>query len=547
MNMKHIYRLFLFTTSLISCLLAACSEDERPDYLLPSFQVNEATEVTRTSALLTGEVILHGNGTVSDVHFRYGTTESMEQVASCPEGTLQAMARLNDLQPGTTYYFCLEASNGYSAVHNDTQTFTTLPNKIPTVSHITRINQSPLSITVSYEITDNGGETITSTGLYYYIEGSSEEQCLLLETDAEGLLRARISGLQMETDYVVQAFAANSIGETRSDPYHFHTSQAVILTEAGDLPEAVGEDGKYSFTTLSIAGPLNGTDFFFLRDMMGRGMDGKDTPGQLQTLNLSDASIEAGGSSYDGHHYTTDRCAGNGLFAQCTALKELILPDNTETVEVNAFDGCSNLQRLRLSSALAHFSPSAGCINLAQIEVPASCTHFSTTDGVLYNADASTLLWFPEGKADEQFTVPSGVQVIGDYAFRNAPASEIFLPQSVTQLGQASFSGACLVHINLPDGISTVPYGCFQSCTRLESVVLGKGTSYLSEYCFKDCPALGELYVQDADFPPYCTDETFAGAEQLLQDGTLHVPAGSATRYRNHRIWGLFKTIVADL
>ena len=123
MNMKHIYRLFLFTTSLISCLLAACSEDERPDYLLPSFQVNEATEVTRTSALLTGEVILHGNGTVSDVHFRYGTTESMEQVASCPEGTLQAMARLNDLQPGTTYYFCLEASNGYSAVHSDTQTF----------------------------------------------------------------------------------------------------------------------------------------------------------------------------------------------------------------------------------------------------------------------------------------------------------------------------------------------------------------------------------------------------------------------------------------
>ena len=166
---------------------------------------------------------------------------------------------------------------------------------------------------------------------------------------------------------------------------------------------------------------------------------------------------------------------------------------------------------------------------------------------MLYNADASTLLWFPEGKADEQFTVPSGVQVIGDYAFRNAPASEIFLPQSVTQLGQASFSGACLVHINLPDGISTVPYGCFQSCTRLESVVLGKGTSYLSEYCFKESLALGELYVQDADFPPYCTDETFAGAEQLLQDGTLHVPAGSATRYRNHRIWGLFKTIVADL
>ena len=63
--------------------------------------------------------------------------------------------------------------------------------------------------------------------------------------------------------------------------------------------------------------------------------------------------------------------------------------------------------------------------------MPASCAHFHTSDGVLYNADASTLLWYPEGKEEVQFTVPAGVEEIGDHAFRNAQAEEIVLYELV--------------------------------------------------------------------------------------------------------------------
>ena len=546
MNMKHLYTFYLLLASVAACLLAACNEEERPDNLPPTFQVDEATEVTRTGALLAGEVILHGSGTVSDISFRYGTTADMEQTAGCASDALQAVARLSGLQPNTTYYFCLEAGNGYNTVSSEPHSFTTRPNVTPTISHITRLNQGPLSITVSYEITDNGGEAITSTGLYYHKDGDAEEQRLSLGTDTEGPLRARIGGLEMETDYVLQAYAANSIGETRSEPYHFRTSQTVVLTEAGELPEIVGEEEKYAITTLSITGPLNGTDFRCLREMMGRGTDGQETPGQLQELDLNDATIVAGGASYDGQHYTSDHCVGNGLFAQCATLTELSLPEEATTVEVGALDHCTSLQRLRLPASLIHFTPSAGCTNLAQVEVPASCLRFSTLDGVLYNADASVLLWYPEGKKDATFIVPTGVEALGDYAFRNALADEIFLPQSLTSLGQACFSGANFRRINLPENISTVPYGCFQQCARLEAVTLGKKTNYLSEYCFKHCTALTDLYVQDPDFPPFCTEETFAETGRLLQEGTLHVPADCMTRYRNHRIWGQFKTIVDD-
>ena len=543
-RLRHI--LFLCLASL-GMLWTSCSDDERPDNLPPSILINEATEVTRTSALLSGEVIPRGNGTVSDIHFRYGTTEEMEQTVACPTDQLLATIRLTGLKPGTTYQYCLEAGNGYSTVSSETYTFTTQPNVAPSINPIRLLSQGPLSITVAYDITDDGGEPITSTGLYYRKDGDTEEQCLRLTVSDTGTeIRAHLDGLQMETEYILQAYAANSIGETRSDLYRFHTSQAITLTEAGTLPEAVSENDKYRFNTLNIAGPLNGTDFRYLRDMMGRAIDGTATPGQLQEVNLTDATIVAGGESYDGHHYTQDHTVGSGLFAQCQNLHKLALPDNATTVEIDAFRDCSSLQSLRLPSALVNFSPSAGCVQLSLIEIPASCTRFNTSEGVLYDGNHTVLVWYPEGKLAQDFTLPETVQTVGDYAFRNAQVSKVNLPSSVIQMGQGAFAGAALTRIVLPEALSTVPYGCFQGCTRLEVLTLGSGITYLSEYAFDGCTTLTHLYVQATDFPPYCTEETFYGAEQLMEQGTLHVLAGYMTLYRNHRIWGKFKTIVEE-
>ena len=70
---------------------------------------------------------------------------------------------------------------------------------------------------------------------------------------------------------------------------------------------------------------------------------------------------------------------------------------------------------------------------------------------------------------------------------------------------------------------------------------------YLSEYCFDGCTALRHFYVHATEFPPFCQEETFAGTGELLQQGTLHVPTGSLSLYRNHREWGKFQIIVDDL
>ena len=544
LNIKHIAYIFCLALVMI---MTGCTDERKPLNLPPALYLQPAEEITRNSALLQGEIRLQGEDTVKIIRFRYGLTDSVEETAPCDPNELHAATLLTGLQPGRTYYYCLEAGNGYSTVRSETMTFCTQPNVAPTLSGIRLLNQGPLSITLAYDITDNGGERLSATGFYYRQEGDEEEHCVSLSPkEGTTTYQARLAHLQIDTDYEVQAYAINNIGETRSKPYHFHTDKAIIVTTGGMLGEAIGDENKYNFNSLSIAGPLNGTDIGYLRDMMGKDRENNDTPGRLSVLDLRDANIVAGGQSYDGSRYTTDRTISKGMFAQCQYLQQLLLPDGIQTIEEGAFEGCTMLSRLRLPSDLTHFQPSAGCDNLREVEVPASCMRFCTIDGVLYDKSQTALMWYPEGKDDNEFTVPDGVRTIGDYAFRYADIRQIDLSASINSLGQRAFCGSKLEHVVLPNGISILPYGCFQQCRQLKSVALGHETNYLSSYCFDGCPDLRDLYVYATDFAPYCQEAAFTGAESLLSEGTLHVPTDCLTLYRNHKEWGQFTTIIED-
>lgn len=527
-------------------LTVSCREDEQPTSLPPTLTLGEATDITRTTARLNGEVVPNGDGSVRWIRFRYGITPEMNEEAVCPSEELKATAHLSGLQPGTTYHYCLEAGNEQSQVRSETLTFTTQPNVEPTLGELALLNQGPLSITLEYTILDDGGEDITVTGFYYYKQGATDEQRMDLQTTGADRLSARISGLQRETDYCIQAFAANTIGETRSEVYRFRTGQAVVLTQAGTLPDAMDEQEKYQFPSLNIAGPLNGTDIRYLREIMGIDINGNETPGRLQALNLNDASIVAGGISYDGQRYTADNTVSRGMFTGCSWLEELTLPAGTTTVEENAFKNCRSLSVLHFSPQLTEFAPSAGCSGLTAFDVPSANPAFCSADGILYNKEMTTLLWYPEGKANVTCAVPSTVTAIGEYAFRNSRLQGIDLPASLKDIGQGAFAASALESVVLPDAVSLIPNGCFQRCERLVSLTLGTAASYVSEYCLDGCSSLQHLYVKAADFPPVCQEEAFAGAEQLFESCTLHVPSGCKSIYRNHRIWGQFKQLVEE-
>ena len=117
---RHSYPAMLLT----AVLLTACAEEEKPWNLVPEVSTEEAHHITRTEASLTGSIRTQGDTQVSRVRFRYGTSPDMGGSTDCPATERQPSIRLKDLSPGTTYYFCLEAGNGYSRVASSVRQFT---------------------------------------------------------------------------------------------------------------------------------------------------------------------------------------------------------------------------------------------------------------------------------------------------------------------------------------------------------------------------------------------------------------------------------------
>ena len=110
----------LSLTTMIALLLtlAACSSDEAPDNFEPRLVTGEASGVTRTEAVIAGEVVLQGSTDMPELRFRYGTTDQMDHTTGvlAPDGN-KVKIQLTGLQPGTMYYYRLHATNAWQ--HDD--------------------------------------------------------------------------------------------------------------------------------------------------------------------------------------------------------------------------------------------------------------------------------------------------------------------------------------------------------------------------------------------------------------------------------------------
>lgn len=527
--------------------LTACHSNDAPDSFEPQLFADGAVGVTRNEAELQGSVVLQGNTDVPSLYFRYGTTDAMEQMtAKLTPTDGKVKAQIGGLTAGTGYRYCLESDNGRVVLRSNVMTFTTIPNERPTVSALTPSSRGPVSIVVRYEITDDGGEEITGTGCEITETENGETRTIHAKEDdlSVGTVSILVSGLRQNTSYSLRAFATNKVGTATSDELDITTQNAVTLYEAGELAMLMGDD-IFGYTDLSFVGPMNGDDLLCLRRMMGRDGDGTATPGLLADVDMTDANIVSGGGSYGSARYTENNVVGYGLFAGCDRLQRVMLPNSATVIEKDALLGCSSLQQLNIPAAATSVTPSDGCTALSNISVSDANTSYRGIDGVLFNADATRIVWFPIGKSGD-YTLPESVTSIGDYAFRGCSVTRFTLPDNLTELGQAVFYNSLIEEIAMPAKLRLVPTGTFQKCSRLTIVRLGAATELISDYVFDGCP-LKHIYI-DAQYPPVCNADAFSTTDgyDLKANCTLHVPASHMAQYKADRNWGGFANIVGE-
>lgn len=326
-------------------------------------------------------------------------------------------------------------------------------------------------------------------------------------------------------------------------------------TGAGTLSNQITKEEQSTLTELTIKGPLNGDDIFFIREMASH----------LQVLDIGDAKIVSGGSSYQGDNFTQDNVIGIRMFYAMSTLKKLILPQSAikidgkytsyDNISGEAIAQCTNLESVTLPAALQEIGCKTFyfCTKLSSITIPDGVKTIGTYAFQDCKALTSITLSKSLGKDTHfvrekdyfspltneyqyvfqgclklaQVIMPEGLEALTPYMFSGCESlTEVTLPSTIKALNGA-FSNTPITHITLPAGLIQVydfsdcrnltslvipegskgylkqdrvqqfytPKGAFGDCTSLESLTLPQSLIEIPNYAFRGCKKLKEIEI----------------------------------------------------
>ena len=94
---------------------------------------------------------------------------------------------------------------------------------------------------------------------------------------------------------------------------------------------------------------------------------------------------------------------------------------------------------------------------LTAINVAEGNPSFSSDNGVLFNHDGTALEWYPDGRTEQSYRVPDGVESINRYgAFFNPALTEIILPNTLKEIGNTAIIADNLVTIDIPKSVTSL-------------------------------------------------------------------------------------------
>jgi len=168
------------------------------------------------------------------------------------------------------------------------------------------------------------------------------------------------------------------------------------------------------------------------------------------------------------------RSIGEECFADATFNCPISLPDSLRLIKKAAFFEAYYAGKLFIPALCTTLENGAFGIvyGLQQFTVDTANQAYSSYEGVLYNKDRTKLIQCPTEKQDV-FTIPSGVETIGNCAFAMSKVDSIIIPSSVLHLEVCAFSQCYrLRSIYIPSTVLQIDGGIFRGCVNLNNIVI---------------------------------------------------------------------------
>ena len=167
---------------------------------------------------------------------------------------------------------------------------------------------------------------------------------------------------------------------------------------------------------------------------------------------------------------------GANAFISCEQIKAVEIPEGVKEIGAAAFAACENLEYavIPASVELMDQRPFVSCERMKEFRVSKDNKVYKSVDGVLLSKDGKTLFQYPCGKAGV-YTVPDTVETIDTYAFLQASATGVVIPNSVKAFGSGAFNYATIKAILTGDKVPDIPAealtGCSASVIRMDETI----------------------------------------------------------------------------
>ena len=187
--------------------------------------------------------------------------------------------------------------------------------------------------------------------------------------------------------------------------------------------------------------------------------------------------------SYVTERHTPVVGVGYMAFLGCNEMTEAYLPNTMLYLETASFYGCENLKKVDVGENLVAIGRNAfeGCGELTSINIPQSleyvgyeafygCPKMITP---LYNDKYFFYYPMMRGNMNDgvTYTIPDGIEVIGEGAFIFTFLDEVIIPNTVKTISDYAFDGSLIKRVTIPPSVETIGNHAFGQ-TSIEEVLV---------------------------------------------------------------------------
>ena len=237
--------------------------------------------------------------------------------------------------------------------------------------------------------------------------------------------------------------------------------------------------------------------------MSERDVDNSSFLNDLKSDGVGDSSIFVIEPYGDSENEVALVGLNDGFYRRTASLEipEFVDEKRVVAIKKDALKECySSLRWLTIPQSVKVIETGAFAVmrNLCSVDVADNNPEYSSENGVLFNREKKTLLYYPPKRGGESYDVPNGTETISDHAFTSSDVVKVTIPPSVKKVEKSAFSFCSnLEEVNIPEGVGVLPNRVFAECERLRKIEIPASVRVVSESAFMGCKSLGAVEIPE--------------------------------------------------